>query len=157
MGEDTTVLREQIKNSLKDAMRAKEALAVSTLRLILAALKDRDIAARGKGNEAGIADDDILGMLQGMVRQREESIALYQRGGRSELAAQEEQEIGIIRQFLPTQMTGEVMRDAIEEAIRELGAMGLKDMGKVMGDLRRRYPGRMDFGQASPIVKSLLG
>lgn len=149
-------MRERLSQSLKEAMRSKDDRAVSTLRLILAALKDRDIAARTKGQNAGISDDDILGMLQSMVKQRRDSIAMYEKGGRLELAQQEQEEIDVIQRFLPAQLTDAEMKAQIDTLIEELGASGLKEMGKVMGELRSRYAGRMDFGRASAMVKQQL-
>jgi hypothetical protein len=151
------MLRDRIRAELKDAMRAKDARAISTLRLIIAALKDRDIAARGgDGDDAGISDDEILGMLQTMIRQRRDSIELYEKGGRLELAEREAEEIAIIQRFLPEQLDDMEMRDAIAATIADLGVSGLKEMGKVMGALRERYAGQMDFGRASVIVKEKL-
>lgn len=150
------MLRTRLSDALKDAMKAKEALATSTLRLILAALKDRDIAERTKGNGEGVGDDAILEMLQKMVRQRHESIEMYTKGGRPELAKREGEEIEVIERFLPRQMDETDMRAAIEAAIGELGAASVKDMGRVMAVLKERYPGRMDFGKASGIVKEAL-
>ena len=149
-------LRTELSTALKESMRAKDENATSTLRLIIAALKDRDIAARGKGNSDGIPEDEILQMLQSMVKQRRESIALYEQGGRLELAEKEENEIKVIKRFLPTQMSTEEMEKEINSVISELDATGLKEMGKVMAILRDRFPGRMDFGKASAIVKSIL-
>ncbi|HEY9549931.1 MAG TPA: GatB/YqeY domain-containing protein [Kiloniellaceae bacterium] len=150
------MLRTRLSDALKDAMKAKEALATSTLRLILAALKDRDIAERTKGNGEGVGDDAILEMLQKMVRQRHESIEMYTKGGRPDLAKREGEEIEVIERFLPRQMDETDMRAAIEAAIGELGAASVKDMGRVMAVLKERYPGRMDFGKASGIVKEAL-
>jgi uncharacterized protein YqeY len=150
------MLRERIRNELKDAMRAQDARATSTLRLIIAALKDRDIAARGTGDDGGISDDDILKMLQTMVRQRRDSIELYEKGGRLELAEREGEEIDIIERFLPEQLDDAAVREAVAATIGAFGAAGLKDMGKVMAALRERYAGQMDFGKASAIVKELL-
>lgn len=150
------MLRNRLNDALKDAMKAKEQLAVSTLRLILAALKDRDICVRGNGNQDGISDDQILEMLQKMVRQRRESIEQYTKGGRPELAEREAAEIAVIERFLPQPLDETGMRGAIEEVIGELDAKTIKDMGRVMGALKERYPGRMDFGKASAIVKQAL-
>lgn len=149
-------MRDQLNLALKEAMRAKDERAVSTLRLILAALKDRDIAARAKGNTGGIPDDEVLQMLQSMVKQRRESISMYEKGGRLELAEQEQQEIDVIQRFLPKQMSEEEIEAEVKSLIDEMGATGLKQMGEVMGELRTRYAGRMDFGKASPIVKQVL-
>ena len=150
------MLRDRLNEALKDAVKSKAARRVSTLRLILAALKDRDIAARGKGADEPISDDDILSMLQTMERQRRESIAAYEQGGRLELAEQEREEIGIIQEFMPLALDQAETRAAVDEAIAALEAGGLKDMGKVMGALKSKYAGRMDFGAASTIVKERL-
>jgi len=150
------MLRDRLSNALKGAMKAKDSRRVSALRLIVATLQDRDIAARGKGDSEGISDDEILQMLQTMIRQRRESIAAYEQGGRLELAQQEQEEIGVIEEFLPPQLGPEEMRRAIEQEIAELGAGGLKDMGRTMAALKAKYAGRMDFGKASGIVKELL-
>ncbi len=149
-------MREQLNQALKDKMREKDSNAVSTLRLILAALKDRDIAARSKGEMDGIGDSDILQMLQTMVKQRRDSIQMYEQGGRAELAAKEQAEIDVIETFLPKQMNEEEMKEAISTLIEELGASSLKDMGNVMGAMRERFAGQMDFGKASGLVKALL-
>jgi len=150
------MFRTELSDALKDAMRAKEACAVSTLRLILAALKDRDIAARGKGNSEGISDDDILDLLQKMVRQRRESIELFQKGDRQDLADKEAEEIKVIQRFLPKQLDPDQIRGAVQEIIEELGAATIKDMGRVMAALKERYAGRMEFGKASALVKERL-
>jgi len=150
------MLREQLSTALKDAMRAKDVRAVATVRLILAALKDRDIAAREKGNMDGIGEDDILAMLQTMIKQRQESIRLYEQGGRCELAGQEQEEIGVIRRFMPAPIEGPELETAIRTTIREIGAADLKDMGRTMAVLKERYPGRMDFSKASGIVRASL-
>ena len=151
------MLREQLNSSMKDAMRAKEERALATIRLILAALKDRDIAARGKGNDEGIDEDEILQMLQTMVKQRRDSITMYEKGGRLELAQQEAEEITIIERYLPEQLGDDAIETAVDTVIADVGAGGLKDMGAVMGALREGYAGQMDFGKASAIVKSRLG
>ncbi len=150
------MFRTELSDALKDAMRAKEARAVSTLRLILAALKDRDIAARGKGNSEGIGDDDILDLLQKMVRQRRDSIELFEKGGRQDLADKEAEEIEVIQRFLPKQMGPDQIRGAVQEVIEELGAATIKDMGRVMAALKERYAGRMEFAKASALVKERL-
>ncbi len=150
------MFRTELSDALKDAMRAKEARAVSTLRLILAALKDRDIAARGKGNSEGISDADILDLLQKMVRQRRESIVLFEKGDRQDLADKETEEIGIIQRFLPKQMDPDQIQGAVQEVIEELGAATIKDMGRVMAALKERYAGRMEFAKASALVKERL-
>ncbi len=150
------MLRDEIRAQLNTAMRAKDARATSTLRLIIAALKDRDIAARGEGDDSGIGDDEILKMLQTMVRQRRDSIELYEKGGRLELAEREAEEIAIIERFLPEQLDEAAMQAAIASTVADLDAAGLKDMGKVMAALRERFAGQMDFGKASAIVKQQL-
>ncbi|MCB9948168.1 MAG: GatB/YqeY domain-containing protein [Rhodospirillaceae bacterium] len=151
------MLRKRINEALKEAMKAKRQRAVSTLRLILAALKDRDIAARAKGNTEGLGDGEITGLLQTMIRQRRESIALYEQGGRLELAEAEREEIEVIEGFLPRQMGEDEMRQAVAGVIAEIGAAGLKDMGRTMAELRTRFGGQMDFGKASGVVKASLG
>jgi uncharacterized protein YqeY len=151
------MLRTRLSDALKVAMKAKEGRAVSTLRLIHAGLKDRDIAARSNGNMDGIGDDDILSLFQSMVKQRRESIDAYQRGGRMELAQKEAEEISIIENFLPEQMAEEQIAVVISEVITKIGASNLKDMGKVMAVLKETYAGCMDFGKASGLVKARLG
>ena len=151
------MLRTQLKDSLKEAMKSKDKLKLSTLRLILATLHDRDIAAREQGSEGGIGEDEILQMLTTMVRQRRDSIAAYEEGGRVDLAASEREEINIISEYLPKQFDEAEMMSAINETIAEIGAEGLKDMGKTMGALKGKYAGRMDFAKASALVKSTLG
>jgi uncharacterized protein YqeY len=149
-------LRTRLADALKTAMKAKDVRAVSTVRLILAALKDRDIAARGKGNHEGIDDAEILQMLQTMVKQREESISLYEKGGRLELAQQEQEEIDIIRGYLPKQLSEAEIAQAVKDIVAELGATNLKDMGRTMAALRERYAGQMDFAKASSALKAQL-
>ena len=150
------MLRERLKESLKEHMLAKNQHAVSTVRLILAALKDRDIAARGKGNTDGITEEEIFLMLQTMVKQRHESISMYERGGRPELAQQEADEITIIEQFLPTQLDDAAVEAAVAQVIDELKAENLKSMGNVMGILRERHAGQLNFAKAGAIAKKLL-
>ena len=150
------ILRGRIKAELKEAMKARERRKTATLRLISAALKDRDIAARTKGVQDGIDETQILGMLQTMVKQREESIDHYEQGGRLELAEQEREEIAIINDFLPPRLDEAAMEAAIGSVIDELGAASIKDMGRTMAELRQRYAGQMDFGKASGLVKSRL-
>lgn len=150
------MLRNRLSEALKSAMKEKDQIAVSTLRLILAAVKDRDIGARSRGGDEGISETEILNVLQTMVRQRNESIALYRKGGRDELADREEREISVIEQFMPRQLGEEEIAEAIAAAIAETGAESVKDMGKTMGLLRRRYAGRMDFGKAGAALKTQL-
>lgn len=149
-------LREDFQTRLKQSMQARNQIETSTIRLISAALKDRDIAARSKGNTDGIVDDEILSMLQTMIKQRRESIKMYEKGGRAELAEREAQEIEIIQSFLPRQITGDEMDGAIDEVIIDETATNIKDMGRVMSALRDKYAGQMDFGQASARVKEKL-
>ncbi|MEX2201132.1 MAG: GatB/YqeY domain-containing protein [Dongiaceae bacterium] len=151
------MLRQELSEALKVAMKSRELRAVSTLRLILAALKDRDIAARTKGNTEGLNDDEIVELLHRMVRQRRESIALFEQGNRLELAQQEAEEIAVIERFLPKQLDEAATMAAIDATIAELGAASLKDMGRVMARLKEQLAGQMDFGRASQIVKSKLG
>jgi hypothetical protein len=149
------MLRDDINNALKDAMKARDERRVSTLRLVNSTLKNADIEARGQG-KAQLGDDEILSVLQKMIKQRQESITLYEQGGRNELAQQERDEITIISAYLRQQLSDEEMRAAIAQAITETGAASMKDMGKVIGALKGRYTGRMDFGKASPLVKQML-
>jgi uncharacterized protein YqeY len=151
------MLRQRINDALKTAMLAKKPLTVSTVRLILAALKDRDIAARSRNVMDGIAEDEILGMLQGMVKQRRDSIVLYEQGGRPELAQKEREEIAIIESFLPARMSEAETEEAVRATIAAIGAQGIKDMGRAMAALKERYAGRMDFTRASALVKQRLG
>ena len=151
------MLRDQLRESLKQAMKAKNQRAVSTLRLILAALKDRDIAARGRGVTDGVGEPEIIEMMQKMVRQRHESIELYERGGRPELARQEAEEIAIIEGYLPRQLDEAEAGQAVDAVVAELGATTLKDMGRVMASLKERFGGRMDFAKAGARVKQKLG
>jgi len=149
------VLRDDINNALKEAMKAKNERAVSTLRMVNSALKNADIEARGAGKPA-LGDTELLGLLQKMIKQRQEAIELYQKGGRVDLVKQEQEEIAIIAGYLPKQMSEAEMTSAIEAAIKETGAIGMKDMGKVIGALRGKYAGQMDFGKASGLVKAKL-
>jgi len=150
-------MRTRLSDAMKTAMKAKDTHTLSTIRLILAALKDRDIAARAKGNQDGISDDDILSLLQSMIKQRHDSIEMYEKGGRLELAEQEAGEIEIIKQFMPEQMDDATMAAAIDAMVAEIGAASLKDMGKVMARLKELHAGKMDFSKASAIVKGRLG
>jgi uncharacterized protein YqeY len=150
------MLRQAFTDRLKQAMKARDARTVSTVRMILAGLKERDVAARGEADANGIAEDEIVRMLQGMIKQRRESIVLYEQGQRADLAQQERDEIGVIESFLPQQMTEDQIAAAAQAAIAETGAAGIKDMGKVMATLRARHTGTMDFSRAGPIVKHLL-
>jgi len=149
------MLRDDINNALKEAMKAKDELRVSTLRLINAALKNADIEARGQGR-GPLGDEELLGLLQKMIKQRQESIELYEKGGRAELAQKEREEIAIISAYLPHQMSEEDAQAAIAGVIKDTGAAGMKDMGKVMAALKARYAGKMDFAKASTLVKAKL-
>jgi uncharacterized protein YqeY len=149
-------MREAINAALRDAMKAGEKTRVSTLRLMNAAIKDRDIEARGAGKPP-LSDDELLQVFQKMIKQRQESADIYEKAGRRELAAQERDEIEVVRQFLPAQMSESETEAAIQAVVAEIGAAGMRDMGKVMAALRERYAGRMDFGQASGAVKRALG
>ena len=151
------MLREQFGEALKQAMRDKDALAVSTVRLILARLKERDIEARPKGNADGIAEPDIQSMLQQMIKQRRESIELYDKGNRPELAEKERGEIVIIERFLPKAMSDAEAEAAIKGVIAATGASSIKDMGKVMAALKEKYAGQLDPAKSSQMVKKLLG
>ena len=151
------MLREAITERMKTALRAKDSRTLSTVRLIMAALKDRDIAARTDGDRPQIPDSEVLRMLQGMVKQRRESIELYQKGNRPELAQQESEEIAVIESFLPQQMDEAGIEAAAKAAIAESGAAGIKDMGKVMAALRERHAGVIDLAKAGAVVKRLLG
>lgn len=148
--------REEFNSSLKEALKAKDQTALSTIRLILAALKDRDIAARSKGKDDGINETEILSMLQSMVKQRNESIKMYRDAGREELAEREESEIGVIERFLPKQMSDEELQTVIETLIAETSAQSIRDMGKVMGELKGRYAGQVDMGKAGGLIKEKL-
>jgi len=150
------MLRTRFQDQLKQSLHAKDEIAVSTLRLIIAAMKDRDIAARGKGNWEGITDDEILAMLQSMIKQRHESIKMYEQGKREDLAAREASEIRVIETFLPTQLTAEEVAAAIDAAISAVGATGIKDMGKVIGAMKAKYTGQVDFSKVSALVKDRL-
>ena len=149
-------MRDAISTAQKEALKAKDKTALSTIRLIAAALKDRDIAARTKGSGEGISDDEILSMLQTMIKQRAESVKLYNEGNRPELAAAENEEIRVIQQFLPQQLSPEELEAAISSAIAQSGAESVKDMGKVMGVLKSAYAGQIDFGVASGQIKARL-
>ena len=149
------MLREAINNAVKDAMRAKEERKLSTLRMVNSSLKNADIEARGAGKPA-LGDAEVLPLLQKMIKQRQESVELYDKGGRAELAAQEREEIAVISAYLPKQMSDDDVKAAISAAVAETGAAGMKDMGKVIAVLRAKYAGQMDFGKASGLVKAAL-
>lgn len=148
------MIRDDINNALKEAMKAKNERAVSTLRMVNAALKNADIEARTTGKDMG--DAEVLGLLQKMIKQRQESVEMYKKGGRDDLVKQEEEEIAVISAYLPKQMSEADVAAAIDAAIKETGAAGMKDMGKVIAVLRGKYAGQMDFGKASGMVKGKL-
>jgi uncharacterized protein len=149
-------LRKKLNDAMKEAMKAKDAKRLSTLRLVLAALKDRDIAARTETSRELLGDDEILSLLAKMIKQREESATAYDAGNRPELAAGEREEIAIIRGFMPAQMDEAAIKQAAQTVIAELGAGSIKDMGKVMAALKERFAGQMDFARASALVKESL-
>ncbi|ODT18836.1 MAG: glutamyl-tRNA amidotransferase [Kaistia sp. SCN 65-12] len=151
------MLRDKLNEAMKDAMRARDTAALGTIRLILAKLKEVDIAARTEASREGVADDRILSMLQGMIKQRNESVALYEKGNRADLAEKEKAEIAVIERFLPQQMDEAAVEAAIREAIAATGAASIKDMGKVVGQLKAKYAGQIDFSKASAAVKKALG
>ena len=150
-------LREDINGALKQAMRDRAADRLSTLRLIMAAIKDRDIAARAEGEDAtGVADAEILSILAKMVKQRQESARTYEEGGRLDLAERELNEITVIEEFLPKQLGEDEIVEAVKKAVADVGATSIRDMGKVMGALKAQYTGQMDFGKVGPMVKDQL-
>ena len=151
------MLRHSFRDRLKEAMKARDSRTVSTVRLILAGLKERDVAARGQGNLDGLSEAEIQRMLQAMIKQRRESIALYQQGNRPDLAEQESEEIAVIESFLPRQLDEDEIEAAARAAIDETGAATVKDLGKVMVVLRERHGGVIDLGRAGAIVRRLLG
>ena len=150
------MLRQRLNDALKEAMKARDQRSVSTLRLVLAQLKDRDIAARPAGNASGIGEGEIEEMLLKMVKQRQESIVLYKQGNRPDLVQQEEEEIAVIERFMPKQLDAAEAAAAVEAAIAETGAQSVKEMGKVMAKLKERFAGRMDFAKAGALVKQRL-
>ena len=149
-------LRAQLNDAMKEAMKTKDAKRLATVRLVLAALKDKDIAARSETSRDLLGDDEILGLMAKMIKQREESAIAFDTGNRPELAAGEREEITIIRSFMPAQMDDAAMKDAVQKTITEVGAASIKDMGKVMAVLKERYAGQMDFSKASAATKDAL-
>lgn len=149
-------MRDRINAALKDAIKSQDKRRMSTLRLISAAIKDRDIAARSTGKD-GVSESEVLDILAKMIKQRRESMKTYEEAGRVELAQQEREEIEIIETFLPPQLAGDEMKAAVETVMRELECEGLKDMGRVMSTLKERFAGQMDFSKASAMVKQQLG
>ena len=150
-------MRTRVTEALKDAMKAKEADRLATLRLINAAIKDKDIAFRGSGDDEVVGDSDVLAIMGRMVKQRHESARAYDEGGRIELAEKERAEIKFIEEFLPKQLNEDETADAVKAAIDAVGAESIRDMGKVMGELKSKYTGQMDFGTVGPLVKARLG
>jgi uncharacterized protein YqeY len=149
------MLRDAINNAVKEAMKAKEERKLSTLRMMNSTIKNADIDARGQGKPP-LSDDDLLGVFQKMIKQRQESVELYEKGGRAELAAQERDEITVIQAYLPKQMSDDDVKAAIAAVIKETGAASMKDMGKVVAGLKAKYAGQMDFAKASGLVKAAL-
>ena len=150
-------LRQNINTSMKTAMKAKDDVSLSTIRLINAAIKERDINARSSKGQDGISDDDVLSLLQSMIKQRQDSIKIYNEGGRAELAEREEEEIKVIQGFLPAQLSDDEVQDAVAGLIADVGAESIKDMGKVMAALKTQYAGKLDMARASAVVKEKLG
>lgn len=151
-----TMLREELQKALKESMLNKDTDTVSAVRLIIAGMKEKDVDARGKGLKEA-SDADLLSMMQSMIKQRNDSIKMYVDGKREDLAAKERKEISIIERFLPKQMSDAEIEAAIKGVIAETGAASMKDMGKVMGALKAKYAGQLDFGKASGMIKNLLG
>lgn len=149
------MLRDDLQNSLKEAMKAKDMKTVSAVRLIIAGQKEKDVEARGKGLEKA-SDADLLAMMQTMIKQRNESIRIYTEGNRPDLAEKEQSEIDVISRFLPKQLSADEVENIVKALIAQTGANGIKDMGKIMGALKGKYAGQMDFGAASAIIKKLL-
>lgn len=150
------MLRDDLQNTLKESMKNKDMTTVSAVRLIIAGMKEKDVDARGRGQEKA-TNAELLSMMQGMIKQRKDSIKMYLDGNRQDLADKEQSEINIIEKFLPKQLSGADMENAIKTVIAETGAQSMKDMGKVMGALKSKYAGQMDMGAANGIIKNLLG
>ena len=150
------MLREELQKALKESMLNKDTDTVSAVRLIIAGMKEKDVDARGKGLKEA-SDADLMSMMQSMIKQRNDSIKMYVDGKREDLAAKERKEISIIERFLPKQMSDAEIESAIRGVIAETGAASMKDMGKVMGALKAKYAGQLDFGKASGMIKNLLG
>lgn len=149
-------MRDRIQNSLKEAMRAKDAARLSTLRLISAAIKDREIAARGDGTDGNLSDEDVMSILAKMIRQRQESATTYEQAGRLELAEKEREEVAVIEEFLPRQLDEDEVAAAVRETVAAIGAESIRDMGRVMAALKEKYAGQMDFAKAGAAVKAIL-
>jgi uncharacterized protein len=152
----TMSLRTRISDALKQAMKDKAADRLSTLRLINAAIKDKDIAARAQGNDEGVSEAEVLAILSKMAKQRQESARAYEEGGRLDLAEREREEVEVIEEFLPRQLSVTETAAAVDAAVDEIGASSIRDMGKVMGLLKERYTGQMDFGAVGPVIKARL-
>ena len=152
----TMSLRTRISDALKQAMKDKAADRLSTLRLINAAIKDKDIAARAQGNDEGVSEAEVLAILSKMAKQRQESARAYEEGGRLDLAEREREEVEVIEEFLPRQLSVTEASAAVDAAVEEIGATSIRDMGKVMGLLKERYTGQMDFGAVGPVIKARL-
>lgn len=150
-------MRERIAQALKDAMKSKDTERLSTLRLINAAIKDREIALRSEGDGDNVGDPEILAIMGKMVKQRQESARAYEEGGRLELAEKELSEVRVIEEFLPRQLSPDEVQAAVDAAIKTIGASSIRDMGRVMGELKSKYTGQMDFGAVGPMVKARLG
>ncbi len=150
------MLREELSNALKEAMKNKDMETVGAVRLIIAGQKEKDVVARGSGKECA-SDQELLSMMQTMIKQRTESARIYREGGREELAVKEEKEIKVIERFLPKQLGEDETKDIIKNIMAEIGASSIKDMGKVMAELKAKYAGQVDMGKASSLIKSLLG
>ena len=153
---ENKMLRDDLQKALKEAMLAKDTLTTSAVRMIIAGQKEKDVEARGKGQEKA-TDAELLSMMQGMIKQRNDSIKMFIDGNRPELADKEKAEIAVIERFLPKQMSPAEMEAAVKAVIAETGAASMKDMGKVMGGLKAKYAGQMDFGKVNGLVKTLLG
>lgn len=151
------MLREKLNTAMKEAMKSKDQTALSTVRLILAAVKDRDIAARSKGVQSGIPEEEVLSLLGNMVKQRRDSIALYDQGNRPELAQKEKDEIAVIESFMPRQLDEAGMKAAIDKAVAATSAKSIKELGAVMAWLKQNYAGQMDFAKAATLAKQSLG
>ena len=155
--DDLMQMRERIGTALKEAMKSKDQTRLSTLRLINAAIKDREIALRGEDGAGALTQDDLVALLSRMVKQRQESARAYEEGGRLELAEKEQGEIRVIEEFLPRQLSPEEVTAAIDAAVARLGATSIRDMGRVMAELKAQYTGQMDFGAVGPMIKDRLG
>jgi uncharacterized protein len=151
------MLRQRLSEALKEALKSRDERTTATVRLILAALKDKDIAARGAGKPDGLGEAEIHGLMQAMIKQRRESVEMFRKGGRADLVEKEEGEIAVIERFLPKQMSEEETREAVKALVAELGIASVKDMGRAMAALKERYAGRMDFSKASGLVRQSLG